>query len=616
MYVTTFYSFKGGVGRTMALVNAAVTLALRGRRVLVVDFDIEAPGLDTFDVLRPREEVPGIIDYVTQYLESGQASNAADFIGECPAVGDQGGSLWIMPSGRNETYAANFNQVDWGALYDRRDGYLLFEDLKEQWNRIVEPDYVLIDSRTGHTDTSGICTRQLPDSVVILFFPNEQNLRGLTEVVGDIRAESEEPRKKRIDLHFVMSNVPDLDDEDRILESKIKAFQDRLDFRREPMVVHRYDSLSLLNQVVFSKDRPRSRLANEYREIVREISARNWDDRDGALEYIRRAGRRWRWIEDDSILTREEMLEKIEAVHSDDGEVLFRLAELRESDRQPESAALLVNQAIDAGFDQPDAYLKRSRIREENHDPEGASEDTWLVLNSDQVAPPMVREAIRRLARLGACVPKEIVESTAVRSLKLGDRFWLANTFNRSLEDLPMAVSLLEEILVAGDLSAQLRDNAKHCLGLSYMGLGNCYDAARTFRDEEQDLDDLSIADAFNYGMAMWGANGAIEREAFQRVVDLDRSNIRKDKIPNFLQCMAIAYWATGDNGAAIDYVERAQRAISGIRGRTEFSCWRYLQVSAKSFEADLGEIRALIDGGGSRMPGFMTETDGGVAEA
>ena len=616
MYVTTFYSFKGGVGRTMALVNAAVTLALRGRRVLVVDFDIEAPGLDTFDVLRPREEVPGIIDYVTQYLESGQAPNAADFIGECPVIGEKGGGLWIMPSGRNETYAVNFNQVDWGELYDRRDGYLLFEDLKEQWNRIVEPDYVLVDSRTGHTDTSGICTRQLPDSVVILFFPNEQNLRGLTEVVGDIRAESEEPRKKRIDLHLVMSNVPDLDDEDRILESKIKAFQDRLDFRREPMVVHRYDSLSLLNQVVFSKDRPRSRLANEYREIVREISARNWDDRDGALEYIRRAGRRWRWIEDDSILTREEMLEKIEAVHPDDGEVLFRLAELRESDRQPESAALLVNQAIDAGFDQPDAYLKRSRIREENHDPEGASEDTWLVLNSDQVAPPMVREAIRRLARLGACVPKEIVESTAVRSLKLGDKFWLANTFNRSLEDLPMAVSLLEEILVAGDLSAQLRDNAKHCLGLSYMGLGNCYDAARTFRGEEQDLDDLSIADAFNYGMAMWGANGAIEREAFQRVVDLDRSNIRKDKIPNFLQCMAIAYWATGDNGAAIDYVERAQRAVSGIRGRTEFSCWRYLQVSAKSFEADLGEIRALIDGGGSRMPGFMTETDGGVAEA
>ena len=616
MYVTTFYSFKGGVGRTMALVNAAVTLALRGRRALIVDFDVEAPGLDTFDVLRPREEVPGVIDFVTRYLESGQAPNAADFIGECPAIGEQGGNLWIMPSGRNETYAANFNQVDWGGLYDRHDGFLLFEDLKVQWNQILKPDYVLVDSRTGHTDTSGICTRQLPDSVVVFFFPNEQNLRGLTDVVRDIRAEVDEPRKKRIDLHFVMSNVPDLDDEDRILESKIKAFQERLDFRREPMVVHRYDSLSLLNQVVFSKDRPRSRLANEYREIVREISTRNWDDRDGALEYIRRAGRRWRWIEDDSILTREEMLEKIETAHSDDGEVLFRLAELRESDRQPESAALLVNQAIDAGFGEPDAYLKRSRIREESHDPDGAREDAWFVLNCDLVAPPMAREAIRRWTRLGTCVPKEVVESPAVRSLKLDDKFWLAKTFNRLLEDLPIAVSLLEQILDAGEIPTQLRSNAKHYLGLSYMGLGNFSGAAKMFRSEEQAIDELSIENAFNYSMAIWGASGTIEKEVCQRVVDLDRSNVRKDKVPNYLQCMAIAYWGAGDNSTAMDYVERAQRAVGGFRGRTEFSCWRYLEVGATSFEEDLGDIRALIEDGGLRMPKFVTGTSNGASAA
>ena len=48
-----------------------------------------------------------------------------------------------------------------------------------------------------------------------------------------------------------MSNVPDLDDEDLILKDKISAFQEQLGFQRDPMVVHRYDSLSLLNQVVF-----------------------------------------------------------------------------------------------------------------------------------------------------------------------------------------------------------------------------------------------------------------------------------------------------------------------------------------------------------------------------
>ena len=133
------------------------------------------------------------------------------------------------------------------------------------------------------------------------------------------------------------------------------------------------------------------------------------------------------------------------------------------------------------------------------------------MLNSDHVPPPMIREAIRRVSRHGADGSKEIVESTAVDSLELDGKFWLAKTFNRSPEDLGIAVCLWEKILDTGDLPASLRDNAKHHLGLSYMGLGRCSDAARMFRSEGQSIDELSIADAFNFGMAMWGANRTVE---------------------------------------------------------------------------------------------------------
>ena len=560
MYVTTFYSFKGGVGRTMALVNAAVMLALRGRRVLTVDFDLEAPGLDTFDALRPKKETPGIVDFVSRYLETGKAPDATNYIEECPAIGERSGGLWIMPSGRSESYATNLHQVDWNELYEQNDGYLLFEDLKEQWNQIVVPDYVLIDSRTGHTDTCGICTRHLPDAVVVLFFPNEQNLRGLTEVVDDIRSEADGPRKKQIDLHFVMSNVPDLDDEDRILESKINAFQNRLKFDREPMVVHRYDSLSLLNQVAFAKDRPRSRLAREYKKIVREISARNWNDRDGALEYIRRAGRQWHRKADDSIQKREQMLEKIEKANPNDGEVLFRLAELREADHESEAAASLINQAIEAGYDQPDAHLKRSRFRADNNDIEGAGEDVWRVLNSASVSPPMIREAIQRLVRLQGPDPETISQPRAIRSLSLEDKHWLASTFNRLLEELPIATSLWDQILDTKDLPAFERKAAENALGLSYMGRGKCSDAEKLFRGEVQELGDLHFVDAFNYGMARWGAEGEINSDIFQQVVELDCFDTVMNDDPNCLQCMAVAYWAAGRSSEAVEYLNHAQR--------------------------------------------------------
>ena len=47
--IITFYSYKGGTGRTMALANVACLLAeTHGRPVLVVDWDLEAPGLHRF----------------------------------------------------------------------------------------------------------------------------------------------------------------------------------------------------------------------------------------------------------------------------------------------------------------------------------------------------------------------------------------------------------------------------------------------------------------------------------------------------------------------------------------------------------------------------------------
>ena len=46
--IVTFYSYKGGVGRTMALANVAVLLSQWGKKVLMVDWDLEAPGLEHF----------------------------------------------------------------------------------------------------------------------------------------------------------------------------------------------------------------------------------------------------------------------------------------------------------------------------------------------------------------------------------------------------------------------------------------------------------------------------------------------------------------------------------------------------------------------------------------
>jgi cellulose biosynthesis protein BcsQ len=268
MYVVTFYSFKGGVGRTMTLVNVGVALAARGRRVLLVDFDLEAPGIPTFELFSAATETAGVVDYVSEYISSGVAPDVKQFITAAPVWSDgKGGGVWLMPAGRQApSYASRLHAIDWQDLYEKRDGFLMFEDMKAQWKDVVSGGfhYVLIDSRTGHTDVGGICTRQLPDAVVIMFFPNEQNLQGLTRVVNDIRMEKETTRQKAIRLHFSPSNVPDLDDEENILNQKLSKFCERLAYKdRDVAILHHYNSLSLLNQQIFIIERPKSKLAQE-----------------------------------------------------------------------------------------------------------------------------------------------------------------------------------------------------------------------------------------------------------------------------------------------------------------------------------------------------------------
>src|SRR5260370_26335875 len=68
--IVTFYSFKGGTGRTMALANVGWILAANGKRVLVADWDLESPGLYKF--FRPfldegAGEGPGIVDFIRRY---------------------------------------------------------------------------------------------------------------------------------------------------------------------------------------------------------------------------------------------------------------------------------------------------------------------------------------------------------------------------------------------------------------------------------------------------------------------------------------------------------------------------------------------------------------------
>ena len=80
--------------------------------------------------------------------------------------------------------------------------------------------------------------------------------------------------------------MPDLDDENRILDRQMDDFRARLDFDTPSGVIRRYESLHLLEQSIFVIDHPHSRLARAYRKLVLTLLQDNPEDRDGAMLFL------------------------------------------------------------------------------------------------------------------------------------------------------------------------------------------------------------------------------------------------------------------------------------------------------------------------------------------
>ncbi len=309
MYTVTFYSYRGGVGRTTTLVNVAVDLAVRGRKVLLVDFDLEAPSLPSFTLLRPEGNAhPGLVEFIDEYLRSGKTPDIADHV--YPArddvypsslVGENNGKIWVMPAGRgDDDYWRAFHKIDWKKLYDLQDGFVLFEDMKFQWRESFQPDYILIDARAGINDRLGICTRQLPDAVVTLFTPDSEeedeadDLAGVRRVLRDVAAESLQPNHQRIDVLTVAIQVPYPDSGNdgisiMLNESECLNIDPEeglcIEFEHAATIPHAPELL--LERHVFANLRPRKGLPLAYRQLANALMRTNCgQDREGAQRFL------------------------------------------------------------------------------------------------------------------------------------------------------------------------------------------------------------------------------------------------------------------------------------------------------------------------------------------
>lgn len=204
--VITFYSHKGGVGRTTAMVSYALHLAKEGKNVAIIDCDLEAPGyLNFFDLSEHEELKEGKKNGLVEFLCDSQflGENDIDINNYMLNVGARNhgddyqpalNRIWLIPAGNlNEgvteknafksqgrrDYLEGLAKLNLGNTQKLIKGFTsLFEQL-----RSIDVDAILIDSRTGFNDIFGTATLHLSSCVVGFFGLSRQNEPGLMNLL-------------------------------------------------------------------------------------------------------------------------------------------------------------------------------------------------------------------------------------------------------------------------------------------------------------------------------------------------------------------------------------------------------------------------------------------------
>ena len=211
--IVTFYSYKGGMGRTTTMIAYALSLAANAdeqkrKRVVIIDCDLEAPGyLNFFDLSEHNGlksgKKNGLVEFISdaQFTSRPEDLDINDYIinvgldNENNFAYNNLDNIWIVPAGNlNEGYAdlqggtdrndylEGLAKINLSSVHSVVQYFnLLFDKIKET----LKPDIILIDSRTGFNDIFGTAALYLSSCVVGFFGFSRQTQPGLINLLKE-----------------------------------------------------------------------------------------------------------------------------------------------------------------------------------------------------------------------------------------------------------------------------------------------------------------------------------------------------------------------------------------------------------------------------------------------
>lgn len=216
MKTITFYSYKGGVGRSLALSNVANRLAEFGKKVCIIDFDLEAPGmhLKFHSNIGEHGVKSGLVDYIYEFSTANKVpADIKDYVTTIKFKSDTKRSdISLIAAGNTlkKEYWRKLSAINWNDFFYENNsvGVDFFFNLKEQIRSQINPDFLLIDSKTGITDISGVTMSIFADEVVLLAANNLENIEGICQVMKTLVIPSNSILNQVPKINFVLCRIP------------------------------------------------------------------------------------------------------------------------------------------------------------------------------------------------------------------------------------------------------------------------------------------------------------------------------------------------------------------------------------------------------------------------
>lgn len=237
--ITTFYSFKGGIGRTTALASCAWQLADAGHKVVVLDLDLESPGVGT---LLGAQSERGVLDLLIDAVATGAVELNGAY---SPAHAlDFGDMITVLPAGKlDDGFVEKLSRLDFTSHNAPRS--TASSPVEEALRKVLaavrselKPAHIFLDARSGIHDLSALSLHRLAHTDVLFARAGEQSYQGL-----DLTLRSLIRRKGHEDLQCIV----------------VHAMADPGDgaSAREELMGFRRRVFGMFNELVYQKDSKR-----------------------------------------------------------------------------------------------------------------------------------------------------------------------------------------------------------------------------------------------------------------------------------------------------------------------------------------------------------------------